>query len=72
MNKALNDEIIEEVHAIKDALAAKCNYDLKLMFEDIKRGEAELRAAGFKFVLPPENPTNLPNTALQRTRFAHR
>jgi len=68
----MNDEIIEEVHAVKDALGAKFNYDLRLMYEDIKRGEAELRAAGFDLVLPPQNPANLPNTALQRTRFARR
>jgi hypothetical protein len=38
----MNDEIITEVRAIKDAIGAKFNYDLRALFEDIKRGEAEL------------------------------
>lgn len=67
----MNDEIITEVRAIKDAIGAKFNYDLRALFEDIKRGEAELQARGINLI-PPPNPANLPNTALQRTRFARR
>jgi hypothetical protein len=67
----MNDEIITEVRAIKDAIGAKFNYDLRALFEDIKRGEAELQARGIHLI-PPPNPANLPNTALQRTRFARR
>ncbi|MEZ5584071.1 MAG: hypothetical protein R3F37_16230 [Candidatus Competibacteraceae bacterium] len=39
----MNDEIIQELHAIKDALAAKFNADLRLIFADIKRGEKNCR-----------------------------
>ena len=66
----MNDEIITEVRAIKDAIGAKFNYDLRALFEDIKRGEAELEAKGVHLIPPPPNPAKLPITALQRTRFA--
>lgn len=68
----MTDEIIAEVHAIKDALGAKYAGDLDALFEDFKRGEAELKAAGILVLPPPANPVSLPSTALQRTRFAHR
>jgi len=68
----MNDEIITEVRAIKDAIGEKFNYDLRTLFEDIKRGEAELKAKGIHLISPPPNPASLPNTALQRTRFARR
>ena len=68
----MNDEIIAEVRAIKDAIGAKFNYDLRTLFEEIKRGEAELQAKDIHLVPPPTNLASLPNTALQRTRFARR
>jgi hypothetical protein len=68
----MNDEIIEEVRAIKDEIAARFNYDLRTAFQEIKRGEAELQARGIRLIFPPDNPSGLPSTALQRTRFAHR
>jgi hypothetical protein len=67
----LNDEIIEEVRAIRDAHAARFAYDLRAIYADLKISEAARIAAGHPFVSPPsELPT--PNSALQRTRFAHR
>jgi hypothetical protein len=67
----LNDEIIDEVRAIRDAHAAKFGYDLRAIYADLKRLEAEHIAAGHPFVpASPELP--VPNSALQRTRFAHR
>lgn len=32
----MNDEIITEVRAIREAHAAKFNYDLRAIFEDLK------------------------------------
>ncbi len=67
----LNDEIVDEVRAIREAHAAKFGYDLRAIYADLKRSEAERIAAGHPFVSPPpELPT--PSSALQRTRFAHR
>ena len=68
----MTDEIMREIHAIKDAIGAKYGNDLEALFKEIKLGEARLQAAGVQIVPPPVNPSNLPNTPLQRTRFAHR
>lgn len=68
----MTDEIMMEVHAIKDAIGAKYGNNLDALFKEIQLGEARLKAAGVQVLAPPDNPTNLPNTALQRTRFAHR
>ena len=67
----LNDEVIDEVRAIRDAHAARFAYDLRAIYADLKRSEAERIAADHPFVSPPSDlPTS--NSALQRTRFAHR
>jgi hypothetical protein len=68
----MTDEIMMEVHAIKDAIGAKYGKDLDALLEEIQLGEARLKAAGVQVLPPPVNPTSLPNTALQRTRFAQR
>ena len=34
----MNDEIITEVHAIKDALSKRFKGDARAIFEDIKKG----------------------------------
>ncbi|MBK7674211.1 MAG: hypothetical protein IPJ27_05270 [Candidatus Accumulibacter sp.] len=68
----MTDEIMMEVHAIKDAIGVKYGNNLDALFKEIQLGEARLRAAGVRVLAPPVNPANLPNTALQRTRFARR
>lgn len=67
----MTDEIMMEVHAIKDAIGVKYGNNLDALFKEIQLGEARLRAAGVQIVLPPANPANLLGTALQRNRFAH-
>ena len=68
----MTDEIMREVHAIKDEIGARYGHDLGALFKEIQLGEARLKAAGVEIVPPPINPADLPNTALQRTRFAGR
>jgi len=68
----MNDEIIDEVRAIKEAIGAKFNYDLRALFEKIKRGEAECQAKGINMILPPANPESLPTSALQRSKTRDR
>ena len=67
----LNDEIVDEVRAIRDAHAAKFGYDLRAIYEDLKKSEAEHIAAGHPFVSPP-SVLPAPSAALQPTRFARR
>jgi len=67
----LNDGVIDELRAIRDAHAAEFGHDLRAIYADLKRSEAERIAAGHPFVSSPsELPA--PNSTLLRTRFAHR
>jgi hypothetical protein len=68
--KMRNDEIVDEVRAVRDAHAAKFVYDLRAIYADLKKSEAEHIAAGHQFIPTPERPVL--STALQRTRFAQR
>lgn len=65
----MNDEIVDEVRAIREAHAAKFGYDLRAIYEDLKKSEAAHIAAGHPFISPPSVPP-VPDSALQRTRFA--
>jgi len=68
----MSDEIIAEVQAIKDAIGAKFNYNLRTLFEEIKRCENELETKGMRLIHPSVDPAKFTNTALQRTRLARR
>jgi hypothetical protein len=68
----MTDEIMMEVHAIKDEIGAKYGNNLDALFKEIQLGEARLKAAGVQVLAPPVNPAGLSNSALQRTRFARR
>ena len=59
----MNDPIVDEVRRVRDALAARFNYDLDAIFRDIKEQE---KKSGHTFVslTPPGVP---PNQALQTT-----
>ena len=71
MTKLLDDEIITEVRANRDAHAARFNYDIDAIAADLKLVEAQYIAKGVPCVQPPPREL-MPDTALQRTRFAHR
>ena len=68
----MSDEIIKEVRETKDSISAKFNYDIRLLFEEIKRGEAQLKSKGINLVYPKSTSHISPPTALQRKRFASR
>lgn len=71
MTTLLDDEIITEVRANRDAHAARFNYDIDAIAADLKLVEAQYIAKGVPCVQPPPREL-MPSTALQRTRFAHR
>lgn len=61
----MNDPIVDEVRRIRDAHAARFNYDLDAIFQDIKERE---KMSGHKFVsgvarLVMPNPTLQPTVA---------
>ena len=66
MNDA--DPIVDEVRRIRDAHAAKFNYDLKAIFRDIKEQE---RRSGLTFVSFADEPSGvMPNQKVQPTGAA--
>jgi len=66
----MNDEIIAEARAIKEALAEESGFNIRRMAEEIRKSEIQSDAEGWKHIAAPLQP--LPNSAFQRTRFAHR
>lgn len=65
----MNDEIIDEVRAIREAHAAKFNFDLDAILEDIKRSEAEHALRGAKLIDSPPVIRESPRSVYQRIRF---
>jgi hypothetical protein len=57
----MNDPIVDEVRRIRDAHAARFNYDLDAIFQDIKEQEQN---SGRTFVSPPTNKVE-PDSELQ-------
>lgn len=66
----LNDEIVDEVRAVREAHAAKFGYDLRAIYADLKCSETARVAAGHPSVAPPSE-SSVPTPALQRVRFGH-
>jgi hypothetical protein len=54
----MTDEIMMEVHAIKDTIGIQYGNDMDALFKEIQLGEARLRAAGVQVLAPPANPTS--------------
>jgi len=49
----MTDEIMMEVHAIKDEIGVKYANNLDGLFKEIQLGEARLKAAGVQVLAPP-------------------
>ena len=62
----MNDPIVDEVRRVRDAHAARFNYDLDAIFQDIKKREME---SGLVFVQGVARQP-APNQALQPTAAA--
>ncbi|MFM7098956.1 MAG: hypothetical protein ACKO16_16220 [Gemmataceae bacterium] len=63
----MRDEIIEEIHEIRDAHAAKFKYDLHAICDDLKKTEAQNIAAGHPFITPL--PKQMVASEHQKVRF---
>ncbi len=50
MDEALTDPIIAEIHAVRDAHAARFDYDVRAIFKDIQARQA---ASGRRYVRYP-------------------
>ena len=62
----MNDPIVDEVRRVRDAHAARFNYDLDAIFQDIKERE---KKSGLKFIGGVARQP-MPNQALPPTRAA--
>jgi hypothetical protein len=62
----MNDPIVDEVRRVRDAHAARFNYDLDAIFRDIKERE---KKSGHKFIAGVARPA-MPNEALQQSGAA--
>ena len=62
----MNDPIVDEVRRVRDAHAARFNYDLDAIFQDIKERE---KKSGLRFVQGVARQL-VPNQALQPTEAA--
>lgn len=47
------DPIVEEIHQIRQEIAARYNYDLGAFFEDVRKRQEEARKSGRVIVSPP-------------------
>ena len=63
----MNDPIVDEVRRVRDAHAARFNYDLDAIFQDIKERE---KKCGLKFVEGVARQP-MPNQTLQLTEAAN-
>ena len=64
------DPIVAEVRKVRDAHAAKFNYDLRAIYEDLKGKEA---ASGRKYVrYEPRRVATIPKTDLSNGRITNR
>ena len=48
------DPVVEEVRRVRQQIFAEYNYDLKAMFKDLMRRQAQSQKAGVKFATPPQ------------------
>ncbi|MFZ4700933.1 MAG: hypothetical protein ACOYMG_12865 [Candidatus Methylumidiphilus sp.] len=69
MKFLINDEIITEFPAIRVAHAAKFNYDLDAIYEDINLREAEHPTRGGKFVDPLAPTSGITQSDYQKIGF---
>lgn len=65
----MSDEIIAEVRATKEAMAEQFNFDIRRIYEDIKRSEIQTEKEGWHHVQPT---LPLPTSAFQKIRFVRR
>ena len=65
----MRDEIIDEVRATKEALAEQFNFDVRRIYEDIKKSEIQTESEGWHYIQPA---LTLPKSAFQRARFNRR
>jgi len=70
MTDEIVDEIVDEIHTIREHHAAQFNYDLDAIYADILRSEAEHRSRGAVFIDPPAT-ADMIQSPYRKVRFYH-
>jgi hypothetical protein len=68
----LTDEIVDEIHAVRQQHAARFDFDIDRIIDDLRVGQEKHAAEGWPLRQAPDTPLVNPNAALQRSRFARR
>ena len=48
----VENEILQEIRRVRDEHARECNYDVHVMFEQMRAETEQLKAEGWKFASP--------------------
>jgi hypothetical protein len=67
-----NDEIVEEIHKARQEHAARLDFDIDRIIDDLKRQEAERNPNMWPLIKAPEHPPSPINVTLQRMRLSVR
>ncbi|NEV64389.1 hypothetical protein [Thiorhodococcus minor] len=67
----MNDEILDEVRAIREAHAKAFDFDLDAIYADIQQREIEHQARGARFIDPPTTSPQM-RSRYQGIRFGRR
>lgn len=68
----LIDEIVEEIHHIRQQHSTLFNHDPDQIIADLRLGQAQHVVEGWVLTKAMTLPIDVPYLTLQRTRFAHR
>jgi hypothetical protein len=51
-----DNEILEEIRRIRDEHARECNYDVQILFDQIRAETEQLKKEGWNVLPPPPEP----------------
>lgn len=68
----LTDEIIEEIHLVRQKHIAMFDYDFDQIVDDLRASQEKHVADGWVLIKASTSPKVMPNFVLQRMRFARR
>jgi len=66
----LTDEIVDEIHTIRQQHADRFNFDIDRIIDDLRAGQEKHAAEGWPLRKALDTLPVNPNSVLQRTRFA--
>jgi len=64
----MTESILDEIRRYRDEHAAKFNYDLEAIYQDLKRREEESKRNGWVFIPAPDLPTKEPTPQVDDTK----